>query len=226
VHATLESTNAKSTKAVRMGRLIRGHRTSPSAATSDTAAPRSALASGREAGGRLTSEEKHRLETEARRKGFEIGHAEGRRHAEAECTTVLLAARTEAAALLADARKAAVPLAVRMAERIVGHEVARDPAVLLDILAQAVRASGVTAGPVQIRIHPEDAKVVEAQRPQLAAKLGASVLVRWVLDETIGRAGCIVETSRMRLDARLETQLDVLAQALLGASPVKQTGGS
>jgi type III secretion protein L len=138
----------------------------------------------------------------------------------------LLAARSEAAALLADARKAAVPLAVRMAERIVGHEVARDPAVLLDILAQAVRASGVAAGPVQMRIHPEDARLVEAQRPELAAKLGTSVLVRWVLDETIGRAGCIVETSKMRLDARLETQLDVLAQALLGGSPSARGGAS
>ena len=160
-----------------------------------------------------------RAREEGRRAGFEAGFAEGRRQGEVAVTETLLAARAEGQRLVAEARKAAVPLAVRMAERIVGREIARDPSALLDIVSQAVIATGPAAEPVVLRVHPEDARILEAERGMLLAKLGPATQIRLLLDEAVGRGGCLVETSNLRLDARLESQLDVLARSLLPAPP-------
>jgi flagellar biosynthesis/type III secretory pathway protein FliH len=160
-----------------------------------------------------------RAREEGRRAGFDAGFAEGRRQGEMAVTATLLAARAEAQRLVSEARKVAVPLAVRMAERIVGREIARDPSALLDILSQAVLATGSDAEPVVLRVHPEDARIIEVERARLLAKLGPATQVRLLLDETVGRGGCLVETSNLRLDARLESQLDVLARSLLASAP-------
>jgi len=188
-----------------MGRLIRGPRKNARVERVERSGAAQAL----------LALDKAQAREEGRRAGFEAGFAEGRRQGESEVMETLLAARAEAHRLVGEARKAAVPLAVRMAERIVGREIARDPSVLLDILTQAVLAAGSDADPVVLRVHPEDARLIEAERATLLAKLGPAARVRLLLDDTVGRGGCLVETNTLRLDARLESQLDVLGRSLL-----------
>lgn len=189
-----------------MGRLIRGPRKNARAGRVERSPAQALLA-----------HDKAQARDEGRRAGFEAGFAEGRRQGESEVMEALLAARAEAHRLEGEARKAAVPLAVRMAERIVGREIARDPSVLLDILSQAVLAAGPALDPIVLRVHPEDARLIEAERGTLLAKLGPTTRIRLLLDDTVGRGGCLVETNSLRLDARLESQLDVLARSLLPA---------
>ena len=54
---------------------------------------------------------------------------------------------------------------------------------------------------------------VEARRAALEAGAPAAALVL-VSDESVGRHGCVIETPRGRVDARLETQLAALERAL------------
>jgi type III secretion protein L len=160
-----------------------------------------------------------RLRADARLRYAEAqqrGLAEGRDAAAAEVLSTLLAARAEAAAALVAAKPAAVSLAARMAAKIVGRAVDASPSLIADIATEALRASRAGAGRVKLRVHPTDRQALMTARPQLAAQLGAGAALEIVDDPAVGRYGCIVETGAGRLDARLETQVAVLEQALLG----------
>jgi len=151
---------------------------------------------------------------EARRAGFEAGREEGM----AQVSALLLAARAHAERERAGAKDAAIVLARRMAERIVGRAVELSPEVMGGIVAEALAASRARAGKLVLRVHPEDLAVIEQQRPQWLGRVAAAAEVRVVSDPAVGRAGCVVETAVGRLDARLGTQLDALERALREAA--------
>ncbi len=137
--------------------------------------------------------------------------------AAAAASEVLLAARLAADAERTAAKGIALVLARKMAEKIIGHAVDLDPAVMADIANQAVQASRPRGSVLVLRVHPDDLPPVVESKPRWLAEDDASVAVRMVADPSVGRYGCVVETPVGRLDARLQTQLDVLERVLGGA---------
>jgi len=137
-----------------------------------------------------------------------------RESALAEVTELLVSARAAADAERAAAKDAALVLARKMAEKIVGRAVELDPSIMGEIVGQALAASRVRSGSVVLRVHPDDLAAVEQARSRWLQRLAAAVEVRVVADDSVGRHGCVVETPVGRLDARLQTQLDALERAL------------
>jgi flagellar assembly protein FliH len=113
-----------------------------------------------------------------------------------------------------EAKAAALVLARRMAEKIVGHAVAVDAEVMRDIARRALATVGLGRSEVRLRVHPEDLSALQGGRDGGGAALGATTDLSLVADASIGRGGCIVETATGRLDARLDVQLDALEQVL------------
>jgi flagellar assembly protein FliH len=135
----------------------------------------------------------------------------------AEVTEMLVAARREAEAERLAAKDAALVLARKMAEKIVGRAVELDASVMSDIAAQALSSCRPRSGPIVLRVHPDDLAAVEGGRarwPRDASALGVQVAT----DPTVGRAGCVIDTPVGRLDGRLATQLDALERVLRAAS--------
>jgi flagellar assembly protein FliH len=153
----------------------------------------------------------------AQKSAVDVSAVVDRESALAEVTRLLVSARVEAEAERAAAKEAALVLARKMAEKIIGRAVALDPAVMGEIAGQALAASRVRGGAVVLRVHPDDLAAVERTRPEWLARVAAGANVRVVADESVGRHGCVVETPVGRLDARLETQLDALESALRGS---------
>jgi flagellar biosynthesis/type III secretory pathway protein FliH len=135
----------------------------------------------------------------------------------ARVTEILVAARRAAEAEREAATDAALVLARKMAEKIVGRAVELDSSVMSDIASQALAACRPCSGPIVMRVHPDDRAAVEAGRaswPQDISALG----VQFATDPTVGRSGCVIDTPVGRLDGRLATQLDALEHALRTAS--------
>lgn len=135
----------------------------------------------------------------------------------AEVTELLAAARVAANADRLAALDAAVVLARKMAEKIVGRAVELDAGVMREIAAGALAAAKPGKHAVLLRMHPEDLALIEGTRGQWLAEAGNRADVRLLADASVGRHGCVVETAVSRLDARLQTQLDALERALRGA---------
>ena len=153
---------------------------------------------------------------EERRRGFEQGLAQGREEALANFTELLVRAAQEAEDIRLVTRDAAIPLARRMAERIVGRALELHPSLIADIAGQALAASRARSGAVVLRVHPSDLLILESERPRLMERLPAAADLKLLADEKIARGGCVVETPIARLDAQLGQQLDALEKALHG----------
>ena len=159
----------------------------------------------------------------ARREGFAAGHAD----AVARAAGLLADAEAEADRALEGAGDAALRLATKMAERIVGRAVALDPGVMAEIAAEALSGCRPGEPTVRIRVHPDDLAAVEARREWLESR-AAGVRIELVADETAGRYGCVIDTGRGRIDGRLEAQIAALEAAVHGqpVSPDDSLGGS
>jgi flagellar biosynthesis/type III secretory pathway protein FliH len=136
----------------------------------------------------------------------------------AQVSALLLAARARSEREMSEAKDAAIVLAGRMAERIVGRAVELAPELMGEIVAEALAGSRARAGRLVLRVHPEDLALVEQQRPHWIGRVAAAVDLRVVPDPAVGRTGCVVETALGRLDARLSTQLEALERALRDAA--------
>lgn len=136
--------------------------------------------------------------------------------AAAQVTEMLVSARRLAESERRAAKDAALVLARKMAERIVGRAVELDASVMGDITAQALLAVRPRSGPIVLRIHPEDRAAVESSRSRWPDDL-AAIGIQFVADASVGRAGCVVDTPVGRLDGRLSSQLDALERALRAA---------
>jgi flagellar biosynthesis/type III secretory pathway protein FliH len=150
--------------------------------------------------------EADRLQSEARARGFEAGNQEW-----TERILELTAARQR---LLDDNRERLLKLSIKLAQKILGHELEARPEALGDLVLKAVRGLP-QQGKVQIRVRPADLETLRAQRSRLLAELGQRVEIDLREDPTIVEGGCVIETPVGIIDARLETQLRVLERILL-----------
>lgn len=144
--------------------------------------------------------------------------AEGRERGLAAVTELLASARAQASR----ARQSAAPelrvLAVRIAEKILGRELALSPDAVVDIAREALTAAG-TARQITIRCHPDDLAALERGRPRLLERASRALVLQLRADPNLPRAGCVVETELATIDARLSTQLDAIERALRGEEP-------
>ena len=123
--------------------------------------------------------------------------------------------RNARAKLLTDAADEVVGLAFAVARRVLRREVEADPAVALPLVRELLQR--VAAGTrVTVRLSPRDhAKLSELEAlPESAGLEG----VHFRLDTAISPGGVLVETAAGGLDGRIETQLELIEEALR-ASP-------
>jgi len=139
---------------------------------------------------------------------------EGRREGYEELLPKITEVRERYRQIQDEAEEDTLELAFRVARRIVGRELQRDPSVVRDIVDNALeRVRGKRH--VVIRANPEDVEELEGYTDAFSKKLeGAAVYVEE--DQGIERGGCVLETDTNRVDARLGIQLERLREVLTG----------
>jgi flagellar assembly protein FliH len=149
----------------------------------------------------------------------EEGVLQGRGEAEEELASVskaLSGALVETAALrgrlLQEAEEDLLRLSVLIARRVMLREFACDPAVLAGVVRHAVELAS-EGGEVVVRLNPEEHLLV-TQSWQFQALLKENPRIVLKGDQSVGRAGCLVETSRGTIDASLDSQLDEILRRL------------
>ncbi len=156
------------------------------------------------------------LEQQARDEGRAAGMAEGRAIAQQELLQRLAQfdALCEAAARPLKAMDDQVlrelaQLAMVVAGRVVAHELKLSPELVAHAVREASGALPAATRELRVRLHPQDLALLQS--------LGA-VEKYWTLqaDPALARGDCVLEGERSRLDARVETRLAALADAVLG----------
>ena len=169
-----------------------------------------------EEGGPPTVAELEALERQAREEGYAAGRAEGladaKREREAmvrQFEMLLDAAARPLEALDEATEQELARLATVIARRVSAHELATSPALIVQAVQQAARALPSAAREVRVRVHPDDLAVLREHH--VAEE-------HWQLlpDPALSRGDCALESERSRLDARVDTRLAAIVDAVLG----------
>ena len=109
--------------------------------------------------------------------------------------------------------RAAVKVATAIAERIIRREVASQPQITLDWIAETLR---LAAGTVEITLHvnPADYENLGSQINRLAETLCRLAPSAIVADSATSAGGCRVETKFGEIDQQIESQLRRIEQDL------------
>lgn len=177
-------------------------------------------------------EQAEKIQQEAQQSGYQAGYAQGyadgeaaaRQHLTQQADAERTALREEISAFIAhieaERRKVwqelepqIIGLVFDLARKVIKQEVEVNREVALAMVRNALRRAADSTA-LRIRVHPEDLETVRAARQELLALLDGVPHVEIVADRRVGAGGCIVETDSGNIDARIETQLDTVADVL------------
>jgi type III secretion protein L len=161
--------------------------------------------------------EKERILAEAQRERDEVlakAREQGRQEGLAQASELILRAKMQAGEILANQEKDVIQLACKIAEKIIGRDLEREPELLMDMCATAIEQLR-SAKSMVLRVHPKTAQVLRARKPELMELIGRAVDLAIREDPEVAPVGCIVQTEFGSVDAQLPTQFEMLQNILL-----------
>ncbi len=176
------------------------------------------------------------IERQAHAQGLEQGRREGRAQARQEAADRALAeARRDfeqlggalgaglaafqesKRRLLAEAQRELIGLALAIARRVCKHEVGRGTRAAEENVRTALEMLRHEHD-LEIHLHPSQCEALRDALPELARGLATLDSIHVVEDREVGPGGCRITTRHGTIDARIETQIDRIARALLDSS--------
>ena len=184
------------------------------------------LASAQRQGAELVAiarEQAERIADQARESGHEEGYRLGIEQAHRE-TAELLAFAERAVREVAETRARMidesetelVQLAIQVAEKVLQAKLGLEPERVADVLRGSLRKAYVRDR-LQVVCNPADLALITSASEELETQVGRLKDLELVGDRRITRGGVIVRTPGGDVDATLESQLDRLRDAMLGA---------
>lgn len=167
-------------------------------------------------------DELQRVEEAARAEGFEAGRREGFKAGEAEVRRLVAHVEGVVEAMARplgrlddDVHGALGQLAVRIAGALLGRAYAAEPELLADLVRTALDTVGPGQRDIELRLHPEDAKLLQPWLPQWND-------ARLVVDPQLARGDVRIHGDGVRIDARTEARLQAALAAVM--NPVGGAG--
>ena len=160
--------------------------------------------------------EKERILAEAQREREDLlakTREQGRQEGLAQATETLLRAKMQAGEILAQQERDVVALACKIAEKIIGRDIERQPELMLEMCATAIEQIR-SARSMVLRVHPKTAQVLRSRKPELMELIGRAVDLAIREDQDVAPVGCIVQTEFGTIDAQLPTQFEMLQNVL------------
>lgn len=140
----------------------------------------------------------------------------GREEAEKELIEHLTAIKEIRSQSLQEVERDVLKLSVKLAEKIIGKEIQLNEAARGEIVFNALRQARQQEM-LTVRVNTADLPVVERLREKIDS-FGRAKYIDFVADQAVKEGGCIIESASGTIDARLETQLRILENALLARS--------
>lgn len=160
-----------------------------------------------------------RIEKEAYEKGFEQGQRDGLALEKSKMEemgkqletifTGLLELKTR---IYTESEAELLKLAMLMAKKVIKEEVRTNSAIIGNTIRSALQLL-TDKRKLRIIIHPDDMEETRQLLPDLA-KLTKSGHLQLTEDNTLERGGCVLETGFGRINATIESQLELLEEVI------------
>jgi flagellar assembly protein FliH len=109
-----------------------------------------------------------------------------------------------------------VRLAVNIAEKVVGREVADHPDIVLETIKRSLKRMQEKES-LRIRVNPDSLELVREHRDDLIASVDGVQKLEIADDRRVDPGGCIIESRNGNVDARVGTQIREIERAVTGA---------
>lgn len=152
---------------------------------------------------------------------FAKAREEAKADVQAWAAEELARAKVQAGQLLANAERDALELALKMAAKIIGRDLERDPALVAEVAATAMEAAR-SAKAMVLRVHPDDGRLLREKRPRLMELIGRSVDLAIRDDPDVERGGCVIQTEFGVIDGQIRTQFEMLRNVLMPADAKRE----
>jgi flagellar assembly protein FliH len=116
-------------------------------------------------------------------------------------------------AFYADHQDIIIELALGIARKVIHAEVSTNRELVISVLKAAVKLA-VERERLKIRVHPEDIELCIQKRPGILKEIDGIQQIIFEADESVGRAGAVIEYAFGEIDARIEQQFDEIENTL------------
>ena len=131
----------------------------------------------------------------------------------AKATEEIARAKMQAGQILAESEKDIIELALKIAAKIIGRDLEREPEIIIEICATATEsARGAKA--MILRVNPKDGALLREKKPKLMEQIGRTLELAIRDDADVEPGGCLIQTEFGTIDAQLKTQFDMLRNVL------------
>ncbi len=149
-------------------------------------------------------EECEQLKEKTKREGFEEGLS--------KWTKQLAFLIKETQNLKQQMLSSIIPLAISSVKKIIGKELETNPDTIASIVLNNLKTITQYKN-FSIFVNPEDLNTIEKIKPDIRKILEYASFISIVAKEDIEKGGCVIETEAGIVNARLDTQLQVLEHA-------------
>ncbi|NLW44620.1 MAG: hypothetical protein GXY92_05500 [Syntrophomonadaceae bacterium] len=123
-------------------------------------------------------------------------------------------ARKERLSILGSCERIIVRMALDIAEKIVEQELITNPDIITELVHNIIDSMN-TAETYKVLVNPEDYVNLAAEIAKKKLSSTGNDNIQLAADNSISRGGCVVETDLGVVDARLETRIASLREALM-----------
>ncbi|MFZ5434423.1 MAG: FliH/SctL family protein [Calditrichota bacterium] len=161
-------------------------------------------------------------------KQFQAGLAKGRTEAAADLKRGIELLEQYARVLQAEkqemadkAEQSSVELAFSIAAKILDSELQIQPEKVRDVVKSAMRQV-LDCDQIRLRVNVDDFRYLKEVQADLQSLVSSDVPLEIRADDSVARGGCMIETEKGALDARIATQLETLRVSLTADSTVSR----
>lgn len=131
----------------------------------------------------------------------------------AKTRQVLAAAEQEAIDMIIVAESQIIDIALAVARKILAYEIAENPMAVLP-LVKATLQKVSDQEEVVIRVSMDDFNAVLLAKTDLQIMIGREHSLKIIVDQTIDSGSCVIDTSYGTVDAKIDTQLEIIRKTL------------
>ena len=107
-------------------------------------------------------------------------------------------------------------ISLDIAKKIIKKEMHEDQTILLENIKDILKGLSKEETKIMLKVNPSQAAMLKQEIPEMMNIAGLEAKVIIVPDENTMEGGCLLTTSNGVIDATIETQLEIISEALKG----------
>ncbi len=105
-------------------------------------------------------------------------------------------------------------ISLDIAQKIIKKEMHEDQTILLDNIKDILKGLSKEETKIMLKVNPSQVAILKQEIPEMLNIAGLEAKVTIVPDENTMEGGCLLTTSNGVIDATIETQLEIISEAL------------